>query len=124
MTASLLDQDPVGEMAVVEHDLENADQELAPTREMNVEIIVTSDAWVQITNEHGKAILSRVLKEGDRYIVPKEGQYTLDTGNIGGLMFAVNGYALPVLGKRGDVLRGLPLDGSKMLDKAGLSGLR
>lgn len=77
--------------------------------EHRVIINVTDSAWVEIRNVQGKAILSRVLKEGDSYMVPNEPGLVMDTGNIGALEFTVDGTALAKLGEPGDVRRGVSL---------------
>lgn len=74
-----------------------------------VVINVTDSAWVEIRNEEGKAILSRVLKKGDSYLVPNEPGLVMDTGNIGALEFVVDGQTLAKLGEPGDVRRGVAL---------------
>ncbi len=74
-----------------------------------VVINVTDSAWVEIRNEQGKAILSRVLKKGDSYFVPNEPGLVMDTGNIGALEFVVDGLTLAKLGEPGDVRRGVSL---------------
>lgn len=69
------------------------------------------NVWLEIRGADGKAIFSRVLKEGEEYWVP-EGLTGLKmtTGNAGGLQIIVNGQALAKLGKVGDVRRNVSLD--------------
>jgi len=66
---------------------------------------VTDNSWVEIRNSEGKAIISRILKNGDRYIVPDEEGLVMDTGNIGALEFMVGDEKIPPLGELGDVRR-------------------
>ncbi len=73
-------------------------------------IHVTDNAWVEIRNADGDAILSRVLKEGDSYLVPDEEGLIMDTGNIGALAFTIDGQQIAALGAPGDVRRGIALD--------------
>lgn len=68
-------------------------------------------AWVEIRDVTGKALLSRVLKTGDSYIVPASVKgLVLDTGNVGALEFVVEGKVLAPLGSKGDVRRGIKLE--------------
>jgi cytoskeleton protein RodZ len=77
-------------------------------------IRVLDTAWVEVRDEEGRAMLSRVLKAGDSYTVPPAPGMTLDTGNIGGLEFVLNGTTLPPLGAKGDVRRKVSLDPAKL----------
>lgn len=68
-------------------------------------------AWVEIRDVSGKALLSRILKPGDSYIVPATVKgLVLDTGNVGALEFTVNGKILAPFGEKGDVRRGIKLE--------------
>ena len=73
-------------------------------------IDVVDSAWVEIRNAGGDILLSRVLKEGDSYLVPNEPGLRMDTGNIGALHFTVDGESLDNLGESGDIRRGVSLD--------------
>lgn len=84
-----------------------------PTKQELV-IRVLDTAWVEVRDEEGRAMLSRVLKAGDSYTVPPAPGMTLDTGNIGGLEFVLNGTVLPPLGAKGDVRRKVSLDPAKL----------
>lgn len=74
-----------------------------------VVINVTDNAWVEIRNAEGQAILSRVLRQGDSYMVPDEAGFVMDTGNIGALDFVIDGVFVGKLGETGDVRRGVSL---------------
>lgn len=74
-------------------------------------------AWVEIRDVTGKALLSRVLKTGDSYIVPASVKgLVLDTGNVGALEFVVEGKVLAPLGSKGDVRRGIKLEPAYLRD--------
>ncbi|MEQ8402443.1 MAG: DUF4115 domain-containing protein [Roseitalea porphyridii] len=68
------------------------------------------DAWVQVRDRQGALLLTRVLRVGDTYRVPNQGELTLLTGNAGGLEISVDGRALAPLGPVGAVRRNIPLD--------------
>lgn len=82
-------------------------------------IDVTDSAWVEIRNAEGKPILSRILKQGDSYLVPNEEGLVMDTGNIGALVFTVDGKVLPLLGENGDVRRSVPLTPAELMPVEG-----
>lgn len=68
-------------------------------------------AWVEIRDVSGKALLSRILKPGDSYIVPAAVKgLVLDTGNVGALEFMIDGKTIAPLGAKGDVRRGIKLE--------------
>lgn len=88
----------------------------APARE--IIITVKQRAWVEVRDKQNKAILSRIIKPGESFVVPEENYgLRLDTGNAGGLEFSVNGQTLRPLGGVGDILRGVVLDGDQMITK-------
>ena len=96
---------------------------LAATDPANRIVIDIKDTtWLEIRNASGKAIISRVLNPGDKYLVPNEDGLILATGNIGGLDFIVDGKAVPPLGNQGDVARGIKLDPDAMAGKSGKPG--
>lgn len=79
-------------------------------------INVKDRSWVEVRDQRGKVILSRILRPGEVFIVPEENYgLRLDTGNAGGLEISVNGRMIPPLGRQGDILRGYILDGNQIL---------
>lgn len=77
-------------------------------------IRILETSWVEVRGGDGRVLLSRVLKPGDSYTVPPGTGMMLDTGNIGGLEFTLNGAVLPPLGAKGDVRRRVSLDPDKL----------
>ena len=71
---------------------------------------IRQNSWVEIRDQQGKAMLSRVLKAGDQYYVPDRPDLTISIGNAAGVEIEVDGEALRPLGKKGKVVRRLPLD--------------
>lgn len=83
----------------------------APPAKAPVILKLKDSAWVEIRDVSGKALLSRILKEGDSYIVPASVKgLVLDTGNIGALEFSVDDKILAPFGEKGDVRRGIKLE--------------
>lgn len=81
---------------------------VASAAEGRVTLIAREDSWVQVRDSQG-LLLSRLLKAGERYDVPKGEGLTLMVGNAGGLRVAIDGTELPPLGRTGEVLRGVSL---------------
>lgn len=73
-------------------------------------IAAVESVWLEIRRADGSIILSRVLKDGERYIVPEEEGLTFDTGNIAGLSFMVGDDFIQPVGKSGDVRRNVALN--------------
>lgn len=75
-------------------------------------IVITAheNVWLEIRRADGSVLLSRVLKEGDRYSVPEDEEGLIfDTGNIAGLSFALGDETIQPAGRRGDVRRKVAL---------------
>ena len=73
-------------------------------------IIARQESWVEITDDEGGILFSRVLRKGDSYRVPAGQGATMVTGNAGGLEIVVDGQPVPDLGPIGAVRRGVALD--------------
>lgn len=75
-----------------------------------VVLIADADSWVQVQGRNNELVMSRILKAGDRYLVPDRGDLSLITGNAGGLRLEIDGVASQPLGPAGAVRRGIPLE--------------
>lgn len=71
---------------------------------------IIENSWVEIKDQSGASILSRVLQAGDMYFVPDRPDLTISLGNAGGVRIEIDGKALQPIGKVGEVRRALPLD--------------
>ena len=71
---------------------------------------ITGDSWVEIRDQKGKVILSRVLKKGDQYFVPDRPDLSMSLGNAGGVEILIGDTVYPPLGARGLVRKDIPLD--------------
>ncbi len=75
------------------------------------------NVWLEIRAKQGKVVLSRVLSVGEEYWVPvDQTDLVMTLGNAGGLQILVDGQALPVLGRKGQVIRALPLNPDYLKD--------
>lgn len=92
-----------GEEAAVEDVIEEKPPE-------GIILNILENSWVEIRDQNGKAMLSRVLKKGDQYYVPDRPDLTISIGNAGGVAIEVDGQKLKPLGEKGKVVRRLSLD--------------
>ena len=81
-----------------------------------VVIRAAEDSWVEVRDGEGELLLTRVLREGDRYHVPNLASLTLVTGNAGALKFTVDGEEVADIGGPGTVRRNVRLDPQALKD--------
>ncbi len=81
-----------------------------------VVVLAHQDSWVQITGAAGELLLTRILRAGDKYIVPAREDLVMMTGNAGALEVSVDGKAIPPLGPAGTVRRNVSLSPEKLLN--------
>jgi len=74
-------------------------------------IRLKSDAWVQVRERQGQVLLSRLMRSGETWPVPRGAKLLLTTGNAGGTELVVDGVAAPALGAAGALRRDVPVDG-------------
>jgi cytoskeleton protein RodZ len=83
--------------------------------DVRVMLRALQDCWVQVREESGNLILTRVLRSGDVYRVPNRENLTLLAGNAGGLEILVDGRVMPPLGPLGVVRRDISLNVDALL---------
>ncbi len=81
----------------------------APKAEPGIILHITANSWVEIRDDTGKKIVSKVLKAGDQYFVPDSPNLKMSLGNAGGVEVMLDGEALPSLGSSGQIKRDIPL---------------
>jgi len=74
----------------------------------------TADSWVQVRDGEQNVLFTQMLRAGDSYRVPNRDGLVLLTGNAGGLVIAVDGDPVPMLGPEGAVLRNVRLDAAAL----------
>ncbi len=79
----------------------------------------TGKNWIQVVDRTNRAIFTRMLEAGDRYLVPDQPDLSLTTGKAGALIVTVDGKRLNALGALGAVRRGVPLDAGSLLREPG-----
>ncbi|MCB1531433.1 MAG: DUF4115 domain-containing protein [Alphaproteobacteria bacterium] len=88
----------------------------APAQE-GILLTMLENSWVEIRDQAGKAIVSRVLKAGDQYYVPDRPDLSMSLGNAGGVKLQVDGQPLDFLGEKGQVRRNIALDAAKLKEQ-------
>ncbi len=78
-------------------------------------IHATDMSWVQVRDQNGRLVMTRVLQPGDAYEVPDGSGLRLDTGNAGALSIEVDGSRVPSLGRDGEVVRDVSLDAGALM---------
>ncbi|GJL84608.1 MAG: hypothetical protein DHS20C02_03830 [Micavibrio sp.] len=81
----------------------------APKAEPGIILNITANSWVEISDDTGKKIVSKVLKAGDQYFVPDSPNLKMSLGNAGGVAVTLDGEPLPSLGSSGQIRRNIPL---------------
>ena len=93
--------------------------EPAPVVEKQKGIVLkmVQNSWVEIRDENGRKLISRVLNAGDQYFVPERLGLSMSIGNAGGVEILVDGDTLDGLGVKGQVLRNIPLNAEALLKR-------
>ena len=83
----------------------------------NARIVIraNADSWVQVRDNEGELILTRMLRAGDSYRVPNKDGLTLLTGNAGALEIYVDGRKAPPIGPGGAIRRDVALDADRLM---------
>ena len=79
-------------------------------QEARVVIGARADSWVQVLDGNQNVLLTRMLRPGDRYLVPIRNDLVMSTGNAGGLIISVDGSPVPRIGLDGVILHNVRLD--------------
>lgn len=79
-------------------------------QEARVVIGARDDSWVQVLDGEQNVVLTRMLRAGDRYLVPDREDLVMLTGNAGALIISVDGEPVPEIGTDGAILHNVRLD--------------
>ena len=90
----------------------------AGTESPRVVLIARLESWVQVRSGGGELLLTRILRPGDRYLVPDRNDLLMMTGNAGALQIYVDGKAIPAIGPIGAVRRDVSLAPGRLLSGA------
>ena len=87
----------------------------AGNEDARIVLVAGAESWVQVRATSGELLLTRVLRPGDRYLVPDRPGLVMMTGNLGALQVFVDGEVAPGLGPLGVIGRDIPLDADRLL---------
>ena len=87
----------------------NPDQELT--------IRATASSWVEIVRSDGTAVLKKLMKTGETYVVDTTVALYLSTGNAGGIELVNAGDDVITIGAIGEIVRDLPLANSRLRER-------
>jgi len=73
------------------------------------------DTWVEVAAAEGVPVLSRLMREGETFVVPARRGLMMTTGNAGGIDILIDGKAIPQLGSVGEVRTNIVLDAESLL---------
>lgn len=99
----------------------NADPDGKKIRAENRVVLSAEGAasWIEIRDNRGGVVFSRLLKAGQSMQVPNRRGLLLTTGNAGALVVWVDGVRLAAMGGDGAVVRGVSLDPDELLEEQG-----
>ena len=87
----------------------------ADVGDSRITVRAKSNSWIQIRDEAlDRLLFTRLLREGDAYVVPNRPGLRLMTGNAGALELLVDGKAIPAIGAIGEVRRNVEMDPDKL----------
>ena len=103
------------------------DQRLAPGRgaavatsrdpDQEVTIRATASSWVEIVRGDGTAVLKKLMKTGETYIVDDGSALYLSTGNAGGIELVTANNDIITIGAIGEIVRDLPLAKNRLRER-------
>ncbi|MBP0482861.1 helix-turn-helix domain-containing protein [Sagittula salina] len=89
-----------------------------PVAMTGVTVIAVRPAWVQVSDEAGAVLLSRVMNAGETYAVPREAASPrLQVGESGAVYFSVDGQAYGPAGPSGAVTENISLAAAELTDR-------
>ena len=79
-----------------------------PDNEMVLKAI--GNSWVEIEDLDGNILMTRLMRPGETYVVPKINGLTFNTGNAGALSLSQGEQIIPKLGEIGEIITARPLN--------------
>ncbi len=92
----------------------------AANTDARIVLVSELESWIQVRSRGGEILLTRVLRPGDRYLVPDRPGLVMMMGNAGAIRVMVDGEATPAVGPLGAVRRNVELVPSRLI--AGTAG--
>ena len=85
--------------------------------DQEVTIRATASSWVEIVRDDGTAVLKKLLKTGETYVVDDGRALYLSTGNAGGIELVTDGNNIISIGAIGEIVRDLPLEKNRLRER-------
>ena len=84
----------------------------ANERDPSTEMVLkaTGNSWVEIEDMDGNVLMTRLMRPGETYVVPKLNGLTFNTGNAGALSLSHGDVVVPKLGEIGEIITARPLN--------------
>ena len=85
---------------------------VANERDPETELVLKSsgNSWVEIEDLDGNSLVTRLMRSGETYVIPKNKGLTLSTGNAGVLSLVYGKIHIKSLGEIGEVISSRPLN--------------
>ena len=82
--------------------------------ELEITVRATGISWVEIIRNDGEEVMTKLMREGEIYVVDSRDKLYLSTGNAGGLELLFHDGSVRPIGESGEILRDLPLDADRL----------
>ena len=82
--------------------------------ELEITVRATGTSWVEIIRNDGEEVMTKLMREGEVYVVDSRDRLYLSTGNAGGLELLFHDGSVRPIGESGEILRDLPLDADRL----------
>ena len=92
---------------------------VATSRDPDQEVTIRASAssWVEIVRGDGTAVLRKLMKAGETYVVDDGSLLYLSTGNAGGIELVTAGNNIIKIGTIGEIVRDLPLAKNRLRER-------
>ena len=92
---------------------------VATSRDPHQEVTIraTASSWVEIVRDDGTAVLKKLMKAGETYVVDDGSALYLSTGNAGGIELVTAGNDIITIGTVGEIVRDLPLAKNRLRER-------
>ena len=92
---------------------------VATSRDPSLELTIraTASSWVEIVRGDGTAVLKKLMRAGESYVVDDGSALYLSTGNAGGIEIVTAGNEITTIGKMGEIVRDLPLAKNRLRER-------
>ena len=92
---------------------------VATSRDPHQEVTIraTASSWVEIVRGDGTAVLKKLMKAGETYVVDDGSALYLSTGNAGGIELVTAGNDIITIGTIGEIVRDLPLAKNRLRER-------